>query len=78
MPTSVIRTSLCVLVTKANVIKKYFLEYQESVSNDFVFSRGGRDLEFMQRDIDDWKHYLRRHRASVPPSATVCAWLSRI
>jgi glucose-1-phosphate cytidylyltransferase len=39
---------------KANVIKNYFLEYQESVSNDFVFSQGGRTLEFMQRDIDDW------------------------
>ena len=40
---------------KANVIKNYFLEYEESVSNDFVFSEGGRKLEFMQRDIDDWK-----------------------
>ena len=40
---------------KANVIKNYFLEYEESVSNDFVFSQGGRQLEFMQRDIDDWK-----------------------
>jgi glucose-1-phosphate cytidylyltransferase len=40
---------------KAEVIKKYFLEYEESVSNDFVFSEGGRNLEFMQRDIDDWK-----------------------
>jgi glucose-1-phosphate cytidylyltransferase len=40
---------------KANVIKDYFLEYQESVSNDFVLSEGGRKLQFMQRDIDDWK-----------------------
>ncbi len=40
---------------KANAIKNYFLEYEESVSNDFVFSDGGRQLEFMQRDIDDWK-----------------------
>ncbi len=39
---------------KANVIKSYFLEYEESVSNDFVYSQGGRNLEFMQRDIDDW------------------------
>ena len=39
---------------KANVIKNYFLEYEESVSNDFVFSQGGRNLEFVQRDIDDW------------------------
>lgn len=40
---------------KANVIKNYFLEYEESVSNDFVFSQGGRKLEFTQRDIDDWR-----------------------
>jgi glucose-1-phosphate cytidylyltransferase len=40
---------------KANVIKDYFLDYEESVSNDFVLSQGGRKLEFMQRDIDDWK-----------------------
>jgi glucose-1-phosphate cytidylyltransferase len=39
---------------KANAIKNYFLEYDESVSNDFVFSQGGRKLEFTQRDIDDW------------------------
>jgi glucose-1-phosphate cytidylyltransferase len=39
---------------KANAIKNYFLEYEESVSNDFIFSQGGRKLEFMQRDIDDW------------------------
>src|ERR1700685_3332671 len=40
---------------KASVIKDYFLDYEESVSNDFVFSQGGRKLEFTQRDIDDWK-----------------------
>ena len=39
---------------KGNVIKDYFLGYEESVSNDFVFSQGGRKLEFKQRDIDDW------------------------
>ena len=27
---------------KGNVIKNYFLEYEESVSNDFVFSQGGQ------------------------------------
>lgn len=39
---------------KANVIKDYFLQYEESVSNDFVFSQGGKQLDFTQRDIDDW------------------------
>jgi glucose-1-phosphate cytidylyltransferase len=40
---------------KANAIKEYFLNYKESVSNDFTLSEGGRRLDFMQRDIDDWK-----------------------
>jgi glucose-1-phosphate cytidylyltransferase len=40
---------------KASVIKDYFLQYEESVSNDFVLSQGGRQLDFMQRDIDDWR-----------------------
>jgi glucose-1-phosphate cytidylyltransferase len=39
---------------KADVIKEYFLEYNECVSNDFTLSHGGRKLEFTQRDIDDW------------------------
>ncbi|MGB6200001.1 MAG: sugar phosphate nucleotidyltransferase [Candidatus Acidiferrales bacterium] len=39
---------------KANAIKSYFLDYEESVSNDFVFSHGGKNLQFMQKDIDDW------------------------
>jgi len=48
------RDFILLLGYKANVIKSYFLDYEESVSNDFVFSQGGRKLEFMQRDIDDW------------------------
>lgn len=40
---------------KGSAIKNYFLEYEESVSNDFVLSQGGRQLEFMQRDIEDWR-----------------------
>jgi len=39
---------------KGNVIKDYFLHYDESVSNDFVWSRGGRQIEYVNRDIDDW------------------------
>jgi glucose-1-phosphate cytidylyltransferase len=39
---------------KANVIKEYFLKYDECVSNDFVYSQGGRKLELLGRDIDDW------------------------
>jgi glucose-1-phosphate cytidylyltransferase len=39
---------------KGNVIKDYFLNYDESVSNDFVWSKGGKNLQFLNRDIDDW------------------------
>lgn len=39
---------------KGNVIKDYFLHYDEAVSNDFVWSQGGRRVEFVNRDIDDW------------------------
>ena len=39
---------------KGNVIKDYFLHYDESVSNDFVWSQGGKKIQFLSRDIDDW------------------------
>ena len=39
---------------KADVIKSYFLEYNECVSNDFVLSNGGKNVELLSTDIDDW------------------------
>jgi glucose-1-phosphate cytidylyltransferase len=39
---------------KGDVIKNYFLNYDESVSNDFVWSQGGKKIQFLNRDIDDW------------------------
>jgi glucose-1-phosphate cytidylyltransferase len=39
---------------KGSVIKDYFLNYDESVSNDFVWSQGGKKIHFLNRDIDDW------------------------
>jgi glucose-1-phosphate cytidylyltransferase len=39
---------------KGNCIKDYFLHYDESVSNDFVWSQGGKKIQFLSRDIDDW------------------------
>jgi glucose-1-phosphate cytidylyltransferase len=39
---------------KGNCIKDYFLHYDESVSNDFVWSKGGKTLHYLNRDIDDW------------------------
>ena len=40
---------------KGHVIKNYFLEYNECLSNDFVLSKGGKNLELLSRDIDDWR-----------------------
>ncbi|HEY9844891.1 MAG TPA: glucose-1-phosphate cytidylyltransferase [Candidatus Caenarcaniphilales bacterium] len=40
---------------KADVIKNYFLNYSEAVSNDFILSGGGRELQLLNNDILDWK-----------------------
>jgi glucose-1-phosphate cytidylyltransferase len=37
------------------MIKEYFLNFNESVSNDFTLSDGGRRIEYHSTDIDDWK-----------------------
>lgn len=39
---------------KADIIKNYFLHYDECVSNDFTLSRGGRKVDLVSTDIDDW------------------------
>ena len=40
---------------RGDVIKNYFLNYSECLSNDFVFSEGGKKLELLGSDIHDWK-----------------------
>ena len=39
---------------RADVIKDYFVNYSELVSNDFVLFKGGKDVKVFNRDIDDW------------------------
>lgn len=39
----------------ADVIKSYFLNYNECLSNDFVLSGGGKQLQLLNTDIHDWK-----------------------
>jgi len=39
---------------KSAMIKEYFLRYNEAISNDFVMSEGGKRLELMGTDIQDW------------------------
>lgn len=38
-----------------DAIKNYFLNYSECVSNDFVLSQGGKNLQLLNSDIHDWK-----------------------
>jgi glucose-1-phosphate cytidylyltransferase len=45
---------LC-LGAKSDVIKDYFLNYSECVSNDFVLSSGGSQINLLNSDIHDWK-----------------------
>lgn len=40
---------------KADAIKNYFLNYNECLSNDFVLSQGGKNLELINSDIHDWR-----------------------
>ena len=40
---------------KADTIKNYFLNYDETLSNDFVLSKGGKKVDLLASDIQDWK-----------------------
>lgn len=39
----------------ADAIKKYFLDYSECTSNDFVLSCGGKKIQLFNSDIQDWR-----------------------
>ena len=39
---------------KADSIKRYFLNYDECISNNFVLRNGGKGLELITSDIGDW------------------------
>jgi glucose-1-phosphate cytidylyltransferase len=40
---------------RSDLIKQYFLNYNECLSNDFVLSKGGKRVELANSDIHDWK-----------------------
>jgi len=40
---------------RGDLIRQYFLNYDECISNDFVLSNGGRDVRVYGRDIADWR-----------------------
>ncbi len=39
---------------QADVIKQFFLNYEEAVSNDFVLSKGGKEKKLLGSDIEEW------------------------
>ena len=39
----------------AHKIKEFFLRYDEWATNDFVLSKGGRDVQMLSTDIDEWQ-----------------------
>ena len=39
----------------ADTVKDYFLDYQETHSNDFVLSKGGEQVELLTSDISEWR-----------------------
>ena len=40
---------------RGDMIREYFLKYNEAISNDFTLSHGGRHIELHSSDLDDWR-----------------------
>ena len=40
---------------RAEVVKEYFLNYNEALTNDFVLTDGGRSVELLGADISNWR-----------------------
>lgn len=40
---------------RGDLIKDYFLNYNECVSNDFVLTKGGKEIQLYNSDIQDWR-----------------------
>ena len=47
---------------KSAVIKEYFLRYNEAISNDFVMSEGGRNLQLLGHRHPGLDDHVRRYR----------------
>src|SRR6056297_746216 len=39
---------------KGDYIKRYFVEYDEYISNNFVLNGGGNKIKLLNSDLDDW------------------------
>jgi glucose-1-phosphate cytidylyltransferase len=40
---------------RGDMIREFFLNYNECMSNDFVWSEGGKRVELLSRDANDWR-----------------------
>jgi glucose-1-phosphate cytidylyltransferase len=40
---------------RADLIKHFFLNYEEAVSNDLIVTHGGKQRKLLSSDIDDWQ-----------------------
>lgn len=40
---------------RGDLIREFFLKYNECMSNDFVLTCGGNKVELLSRDLDDWR-----------------------
>ena len=40
---------------RGEVIKEFFLSYNEALTNDFVFANGGAEIQLIRSDIHDWR-----------------------
>jgi glucose-1-phosphate cytidylyltransferase len=40
---------------KGDEVKRFFLNYDECLANDFVLTQGGRRRHLLKTDLDDWK-----------------------
>src|SRR5690606_33718500 len=50
-----IKDFILALGYKGDVIKNYFVNYDETISNDFVYTKGGKEIELLASDIEDWR-----------------------
>ncbi len=58
---------------RAEVVKDYFLKYNEALANDFVLSNGGRDVELLGSRYLRLADHLRRHGRPVLDRRTPAA-----
>src|SRR3982751_1733446 len=40
---------------RGDLIREYFLKYDECMSNDFVLSEGGNKIQLLSSDFSDWR-----------------------